>query len=74
MTTVPCMQDIWRDSEVVADWKDAEVVPVLKKGDLQNYDNWWDISLLDVVTASDNSQAYNHGDAYKLHKASEHLK
>jgi len=43
------MQDIWRDGEVVADWKDAEVVPVLKKGDLWNCDNWWGISLLDVV-------------------------
>ena len=28
------MQDIWRDGEVVADWKDAEVVLVPKKGDL----------------------------------------
>jgi len=44
------MQDIWRDGEVVTDWKDAEVVPVLKKGDLQNCDNWWGISLLDVVS------------------------
>jgi len=30
------LQDIWRDGEVVADWKDAEVVPVPKKGDLLN--------------------------------------
>jgi len=33
----------------MADWKDAEVVPVPKKGDLQNCDNWRGIILLDVV-------------------------
>ena len=43
------MQDIWRDGEVVADWKDAEIVPVPKNGDLQSCDNWRGISLLDVV-------------------------
>ena len=43
------MQDIWKDGEVVADWKDAEVVPVPKKGGIQSCDNWHDISLLDVV-------------------------
>ena len=31
------MQVMWR--EVVADWKDAEVVPIPKKGDLQRCDN-----------------------------------
>ena len=39
----------WRDGEVVADWKDSEVVSVPKKGDSQNCDNWRGISLLDVV-------------------------
>ena len=43
------MQDIWRNGEVVAGWKDAQVVPVPKNGDLQNGDNWCGISLLDVV-------------------------
>ena len=43
------MRDIWRDGEVVTDWKDAEVVPVPKKGYLQSCDNWCGISLLDVV-------------------------
>ena len=33
----------------MADWKDAEVVPVSKKGDLQSCDNLHDISLLEVV-------------------------
>ena len=43
------MQDIWRDGEVLVDWKDAEVFPVPKMGDLQNCDNWRGISLLDVI-------------------------
>ena len=45
------MQDNWRNGEIVADWKDAEVVPVPKRGDLQSCDNWpWHgISLLDIV-------------------------
>ena len=43
------MQDVWRDGEVVADWKNAVVVLVPKKGDLQYCDNWHGISLLDVA-------------------------
>ena len=43
------IQDIWRDGEVVADWKNAKVLPVPRKGDLQSCDNWLDISLLDLV-------------------------
>ena len=43
------MQVIWKEGEVVADWKNAEVVPITKKGDLQHCDNWHGISLLDVV-------------------------
>lgn len=43
------MQAMWRRGEVVADWKNAEVVPIPKKGDLQRCDNWRGISLLDVV-------------------------
>ena len=43
------MQDVWRDGEVVADWENAVVVPVPKKGDLQCCDNWRGISLLDVA-------------------------
>ena len=34
------MQVMWREGEVVADWKNAEVVPIPKKGDLQRCDNW----------------------------------
>ena len=35
--------------EVVKDWKDAEIVPIPKKGNLQHCDNLRGISLLDVV-------------------------
>ena len=34
---------------MVGDWKDAEIVPIPKKGDLKHCDNWRGISLLDVV-------------------------
>ena len=43
------MQAVWRDGCVFKDWRDALIVPVPKKGDLQFCDNWWGISLLDVV-------------------------
>jgi len=33
----------------VKDWRDALIVPVPKKGDLQFCDNWQGISLLGVV-------------------------
>ena len=33
------MRALWREGEVVTDWKDAEVVPIPKKGDLQRCDN-----------------------------------
>ena len=39
----------WREKCVPKDWADAMPVPITKKGDLSNCDNWRDISLLDVV-------------------------
>ena len=33
----------------MANWKDADVIPIPKKGDLQHCDIWRGISLLDVV-------------------------
>ncbi len=33
----------------MADWKNAEIVPIPKKGDLMQCDNWRGISLLDVA-------------------------
>ena len=46
---VKLMQEVWEEEEVVGDWKDAEIVPIPKKGNLQVCDNWRGISLLDVV-------------------------
>jgi len=43
------MQALWREGQVVVDWKDAQVVPIPKKGNLQEVDNWWGTCLLDVV-------------------------
>ena len=43
------MEDVWKEGKVVKDWKDAEIVPIPKKGDLRKCDNWTGISLLDVV-------------------------
>ena len=40
---------IWSTGRVPADWRNAEIVPIPKKGDLRSCDNWRGISLLDVV-------------------------
>ena len=37
------------------EWRDAMLVPIPKKGDLMLCDNWWGISLLDVVGKLPNS-------------------
>lgn len=39
----------WREKSVSKDWTDAVLVPIPKKRDLSNCDNWRGISLLDVV-------------------------
>ena len=41
--------DVWEEGAVVRDWRDAEIVPIPKKGNLKHCDNWRGISLLDVV-------------------------
>ena len=43
------MADIWESSCEPQDWRDAELVPIPKKGNLSSCDNWRGISLLDVV-------------------------
>ena len=40
---------VWEEEAVVRDWKDATIIPIPKKGNLQVCDNWRGISLLDVV-------------------------
>ncbi len=40
---------VWSEERVPAEWRDALMVPIPKKGDLTLCDNWRGISLLDVV-------------------------
>ena len=40
---------VWEEEAVVRDWKDATIIPIPKKANLQVCDNWWGISLLDVI-------------------------
>eukprot|EP00117_Sycon_ciliatum_P027914 scpid27779/ scgid3366/ Craniofacial development protein 2; p97 bucentaur protein len=40
---------VWETGSVPADWRDAEIVPIPKKGNRHSCDNWRGISLLDVV-------------------------
>ena len=34
------METVWREGAVFGDWRDAVIVPVPKKGNLQLCDNW----------------------------------
>ena len=43
------MQKVMEEGKVVRDWQDTVVVPIPKKGDLKQCDNWGGIGLLDVV-------------------------
>ncbi len=45
------VEDVWRECKVPADWCDAVLIPIPKKGDLSRCDNWRGIALLDVVVA-----------------------
>ena len=40
---------VWREGSVPQAWRDAELIPIPKKGDLSLCDNWRGIALLDVV-------------------------
>ena len=42
-------QRVWQEGTVVEDGRDAEIVPIPKKGNLKLCDNWRGISLSDVV-------------------------
>ena len=46
---VELFQTVWKEGSVPQEWKDALVVPILKKGDFSQCDNWRGISLLDAV-------------------------
>ena len=43
------VSNVWRECKVPADWCDAVLVSIPKKGDLSSCDNWKGIALLDVV-------------------------
>ena len=43
------VHQVWREGTVPQAWRDAELVPVPKKGDLTVCDNWQGIARLDVV-------------------------
>ena len=43
------LRHLWRSGLVPQEWRDAELVPIPKKGDLSRCDNWRGIALLDVV-------------------------
>ena len=49
---VKLFQQVWRDGCVLQTWKNALIVPILKKGDLSICDNWRGISLLDILVES----------------------
>ena len=40
---------VWREGRVPAEWRDAILVPIPKKGDLSQCDSWRGISLLDTM-------------------------
>ena len=40
---------VWKEKSAPKEWTDAILIPIPKKGDLSNCDNWRGISLLDVV-------------------------
>ena len=42
-------RSIWLAGAVPQEWRDAQLIPIPKKGDLSLCDNWRGISLLDVV-------------------------
>ena len=43
------MEEVWKESCVPRDWLNALLVPIPKKGNLSNCNNWRGIALLDVV-------------------------
>ena len=43
------LREVWISGVVPPEWRDAEIIPIPKKGDLQSCDDWRGISLFDVV-------------------------
>ena len=49
MLLVMTFQQVWRDGKVPKEWVDAILVPLPKKGDLSDLNNWRGIALLSVL-------------------------
>ncbi len=45
---VELFHQVWKDGCVPQEWKDAQIVPIPKNGDITVCDNWRGISLLDI--------------------------
>ena len=66
------MQDIWRNGEVVANWKDAEVVPMLKKeiyravitGVASACSTWW-VNCLPKLSIMQMILCWNHSVVFR---------
>ena len=43
------VKDVWQEGKFPEDWRDAVLVPIPKRGDLCQCDNWRGIALLDIV-------------------------
>ena len=59
---------VWRECKDPADWCDAVLVPIPKKGDLSSCDKWRGIALLDVVGKV--VQECSKGDCRRLQRIS----
>ena len=47
--TLDMLRTVWMEERAPQEWRDALLVPIPKKGDLTQFDNWRGISLLDVM-------------------------
>ena len=47
--TLDMFRTVWMEQRVPQEWTDALLVPISKKGDLTQCDDWRGISLLDVM-------------------------
>ena len=63
---VDLFRTVWREERVPDEWRDALLVPIPKKEDLTQCDNWCGISLLhgcdgEVVCDGDTEEAAKRG-------------
>ena len=46
---VDLVKAVWEERQVPQEWVDAILIPIPKKGNLHSCDNWYGISLLEVM-------------------------